>query len=170
MAAVALSSAALVGCAAGTGTSGMQDVAVAFNSDSAPSGLVGYHATEIRVVKPSLKGHTNNHFAEITADCSMKGDGFTAAFKTPSTVKLPVFGSASKAVELSCANGSTASARTLKPVNVSQRARDGKASNTITGIILLSPIMIAGAAAAKVPLAADGKDIYGYDNVTINVK
>lgn len=144
-------------------------VDVAFTSEAARSGLLGFQPTEVRIKKLDPSGTTINDVDEINANCALTGQGYAATFTTPATVNVPNYGRRSKPIALACDYGDKNLERTYKIVNFSENQRKAKSSNVVTGLILLNPGLIVGGAAAKVKTAEDGSDIYGYNDISITV-
>lgn len=116
-------------------------VDVAFKSNAAAQGIVGYEPTPVRAYLKS-----DGKKAELTGvPCQIEGSGYSAKLLTPSLVNLPDYRDKSRPVSVSCTyDGKQATAQSL-PYN----ATSENMMNNSSGGGLLGAIIVAGIDAAR---------------------
>jgi len=131
-------------------------VDVEFTSRAAQN-VVGYNTVNIRT---RLRG-SGDGTSEITGvPCTLTGSGFRAAFQSSAAVNVPVYGRASRAIQVACTYEGETEMQTMPAVNLTEQEAVGNgASGGLIGVLVM-----AAAVSARTDRADDS---YGYNEVRL---
>ncbi|MEM1234973.1 MAG: hypothetical protein AAGH70_12690 [Pseudomonadota bacterium] len=108
----------LAGCVA-TAPITQPPVAVSFQSTERTETITGVETVTVRA-----RLQKSDQLAELGAvPCRLSGPGYTAAFRTPAVLELPLFGNNAPQLSLSCTFEGETKTRALRAINVSERQR-----------------------------------------------
>jgi len=100
------------------------------------------------------------------ANCTIKGDGYSASFDTPAIVNMPSFGKETTSATITCTydDDKTVTER-VSPVNLSQKARTSGA--VAVGLVLCT---VCGVAMAAGGAGDKTGDAFGFQDINLKVK